>query len=144
MRSIYVPLPEGAADRLRELARREMLDPREQAAWLILAGLKEGVVMPRIESPDPRMREGPGHLAGPEPHALIPGCLPLFAAGLRAISFAFRGAVYPDVVPLDRSRGVYGGGLLIGLALRGAVTRVLVMALDLVHVHLSDKRSRPI
>ena len=40
MRAIYVPLPEGAADRLRELARREMRDPREQAAWLILAGLK--------------------------------------------------------------------------------------------------------
>lgn len=40
MRSIYVPLPEGAADRLRELARRELRDPREQAAWLILAGLK--------------------------------------------------------------------------------------------------------
>ena len=40
MRSIYVPLPEGAADKLRELARRELRDPREQAAWLILAGLK--------------------------------------------------------------------------------------------------------
>jgi hypothetical protein len=39
MRSIYVPLPEGAADRLRELARRELRDPREQAAWLILEGL---------------------------------------------------------------------------------------------------------
>ena len=40
MRSIYVPLPEGAVDKLRELARRELRDPREQAAWLILAGLK--------------------------------------------------------------------------------------------------------
>ena len=40
MRSIYVPLPEGAADRLRELAHREMRDPRAQASWLILAGLK--------------------------------------------------------------------------------------------------------
>jgi hypothetical protein len=40
MRSIYVPLPGGAVDRLRELARRELRDPREQAAWLILAGLK--------------------------------------------------------------------------------------------------------
>jgi hypothetical protein len=40
MRAIYVPLPEGAADRLRELARRELRDPREQATWLILAGLK--------------------------------------------------------------------------------------------------------
>lgn len=40
MRSIYVPLPEGATDRLRDLARRELRDPREQAAWLILDGLK--------------------------------------------------------------------------------------------------------
>lgn len=40
MRSIYVPLPEGAADRLRELARRELRDPKEQATWLILDGLK--------------------------------------------------------------------------------------------------------
>ncbi len=40
MRSIYVPLPEGVADRLRELARREMRDPKAQATWLILAGLK--------------------------------------------------------------------------------------------------------
>jgi len=40
MRSIYVPLPEGAGDRLRELARRELRDPREQAAWLILDGLR--------------------------------------------------------------------------------------------------------
>lgn len=40
MRSIYVPLPEDAGDRLRELARRELRDPREQAAWLILDGLR--------------------------------------------------------------------------------------------------------
>jgi hypothetical protein len=40
MRAIYVPLPEAAADRLRELARRELRDPREQATWLILAGLR--------------------------------------------------------------------------------------------------------
>ncbi len=40
MRSIYVPLPEGVADRLRELARRELRDPREQATWLILDGLR--------------------------------------------------------------------------------------------------------
>jgi hypothetical protein len=41
MRTIYVPLPEDAADRLRELARREMRGPREQAAWLILLGLRD-------------------------------------------------------------------------------------------------------
>lgn len=40
MRSIYVPLPEGAGERLRELARRELRDPREQATWLILDGLR--------------------------------------------------------------------------------------------------------
>jgi hypothetical protein len=40
MRSIYVPLPEGAGDRLRELSRRELRDPREQATWLILDGLR--------------------------------------------------------------------------------------------------------
>ena len=40
MRAIYVALPEGAADRLRELARRELRDPREQATWLILDGLR--------------------------------------------------------------------------------------------------------
>lgn len=40
MRSIYVPLPEGAADRLRVMAQREMRDPKAQASWLILDGLK--------------------------------------------------------------------------------------------------------
>lgn len=40
MKSIYVPLPEAATDRLRELARRELRDPKEQAAWLILDGLQ--------------------------------------------------------------------------------------------------------
>ena len=39
MRSIYVPLPEGATDLLWELARREMRDPKAQAAVLILEGL---------------------------------------------------------------------------------------------------------
>jgi hypothetical protein len=40
MRSIYVPLPDKAADRLYELAQRELRDPRDEAAWLILVGLK--------------------------------------------------------------------------------------------------------
>ncbi len=40
MRSIYVPLPEDVADRLRELARRELRDPREQAVWLTVEGLR--------------------------------------------------------------------------------------------------------
>jgi hypothetical protein len=40
MRSIYVPLPEGAVDQLRELARHEMRDTKSQAAVLILDGLR--------------------------------------------------------------------------------------------------------
>jgi hypothetical protein len=40
MRAIYVPLPEGTADRLRELADRELRDPKSQAAVLILDGLR--------------------------------------------------------------------------------------------------------
>lgn len=52
MRSIYVPLPEEAADRLRELARREMRDPREQAAWLILAGLRAAGLAVDLASPE--------------------------------------------------------------------------------------------
>jgi hypothetical protein len=39
-RTIYVPLPAPAADRLRELARREFREPKDQAAYLIIAGLK--------------------------------------------------------------------------------------------------------
>jgi hypothetical protein len=50
MRSIYVPLPEGAGDRLRELARRELRDPREQAAWLILDGLRRAGLDVRLET----------------------------------------------------------------------------------------------
>jgi len=50
MRAIYVPLPEGVADRLRELARREMRDPREQAAWLILDGLRRSELDPDLRT----------------------------------------------------------------------------------------------
>lgn len=50
MRAIYVPLPEGAADRLRELATRELRDPREQAAWLILDGLKRAGLDVRLDT----------------------------------------------------------------------------------------------
>jgi hypothetical protein len=52
MRSIYVPLPEEAADRLRELAAREMRDPRDQATWLILEGLRRaGLPVERDRKP---------------------------------------------------------------------------------------------
>lgn len=40
MRSIYVPLSDGAIDRLRELAARELRDPKTQASYLILSGLR--------------------------------------------------------------------------------------------------------
>ena len=40
MHSIYIALPDDAADRLRELARRERRSPRQQAAVLVLAALE--------------------------------------------------------------------------------------------------------
>jgi hypothetical protein len=50
VRSIYVPLPETATDKLRELAHRELRDPREQAAWLILDGLRRAGLDVRLET----------------------------------------------------------------------------------------------
>lgn len=50
MRSIYVPLPEAATDRLWELARREMRDPKAQAAVLILDGLRRAGLPVDLES----------------------------------------------------------------------------------------------
>jgi hypothetical protein len=40
MRSIYIAIPDDAAAKLRELARREFRAPRQQAAILVLAGLE--------------------------------------------------------------------------------------------------------
>jgi len=40
MRSIYIAIPDEAADKLRELARREFRAPRQQAAILVIAGLR--------------------------------------------------------------------------------------------------------
>jgi hypothetical protein len=40
VRSIHVPLPEAAIPSLVELARRELRDPKAQAAALILDGLR--------------------------------------------------------------------------------------------------------
>ena len=61
MRSIYVPLPDEAADRLHELAQRELRDPRDEAAWLILVGLKAagldvGPTSPERVAPEPEGR----------------------------------------------------------------------------------------
>lgn len=53
MRSIYVPLPEGAADRLRELATRQLRDPKDQAAWLILDGLERADLPVDLETREP-------------------------------------------------------------------------------------------
>ena len=39
MHSISIAIPAEAADRLRELARRERRSPRQQAAVLVLAAL---------------------------------------------------------------------------------------------------------
>jgi hypothetical protein len=40
MRSIYVAIPENAVDQLRVLATRERRAPRQQAAMLIIDGLR--------------------------------------------------------------------------------------------------------
>ncbi len=40
MRAIYVPLPEDAVERLRDLATAQRRDTRQQAAVLILDGLR--------------------------------------------------------------------------------------------------------
>ena len=40
MRNLYVPLPEGAIERLRELAAREFRGTKEQATVLIIDGLR--------------------------------------------------------------------------------------------------------
>jgi hypothetical protein len=53
MRSIYVPLPEGATDRLWQLARRELRDPKAQAAVLILEGLRRAGLPVEPEPDDP-------------------------------------------------------------------------------------------
>ncbi len=50
MRCIYVPLPEEAADPLRELARRELRTPRAQACVLILEGLRRAGMDPGLRS----------------------------------------------------------------------------------------------
>ena len=56
MRNLYVPLPEPAVDRLRELAAREMRGTKEQAAVLILDGLRRAGVGPEMP-PQPERRE---------------------------------------------------------------------------------------
>ena len=46
-----MPLPENAIDRLRELAKRELRDPRTQAAYMIVSGLRGAGMDPeRVET----------------------------------------------------------------------------------------------
>ncbi len=53
MRSIYIAIPDDAADKLRELAQREFRAPRQQAAILVLEGLERaGLALER--SPEGR------------------------------------------------------------------------------------------
>lgn len=59
---MYVPLPQGAADRLRQLARRELRDPPEQATWLILEGLRRAGLSVDLETgerPAPETADSP-------------------------------------------------------------------------------------
>lgn len=46
MPSFYIALPEDAADRLREVARRERRSPRQQAAVLVIAALDHEAARP--------------------------------------------------------------------------------------------------
>lgn len=56
MRTMVVPVPEDAADQLRDLARRELRTPRAQACVLILEGLRRAGMNPELgpmESAEP-------------------------------------------------------------------------------------------
>ena len=46
MHSISIAIPAEAADRLRDLARRERRSPRQQAAVLVLAALERDAAEP--------------------------------------------------------------------------------------------------
>jgi predicted transcriptional regulator len=46
MHSISIAIPTEAADRLRELARRERRSPRQQAAVLVIAALERDAETP--------------------------------------------------------------------------------------------------
>ena len=57
MHPISIAIPAEAAERLRELARRERRSPRQQAAVLVLAGLdREGPTAAGDETPPPGAR----------------------------------------------------------------------------------------
>lgn len=57
MRNIYVPLPEPAVDQLRQLATREYRGTKEQAAVLILDGLRRAGLAPSARAAEARAVE---------------------------------------------------------------------------------------
>lgn len=68
MRSIYIAIPDEAANKLRELARREFRAPRQQAAVLVLAGLKNAGLDPDEEPENPVGPSGASP-SRPKPHS---------------------------------------------------------------------------
>ena len=68
MHSISIAIPAEAADRLRELARRERRSPRQQAAVLVLAALER-----EDSCPDPQPdRERPSEARPENPSEVEP------------------------------------------------------------------------
>jgi hypothetical protein len=59
MRNIYVPLPEPAVEQLRTLAEREYRGAKEQAAVLILDGLRRAGLDPATRTTPDRSTEAP-------------------------------------------------------------------------------------
>ena len=60
MHSISIAIPAEAADRLRELARRERRSPRQQAAVLVLAALeRDAETTTQRADPTPRTATRP-------------------------------------------------------------------------------------
>ena len=51
VRVLYVPLPDEASDALDRLAERELRDPRHQAAYLVLDGLRRAGALPPEQAP---------------------------------------------------------------------------------------------
>jgi len=63
MHSIYISIPAEAANRLRDLARRERRSPRQQAAVLVLAALERDWTGQRSDD-EPPSRTATGRRAG--------------------------------------------------------------------------------
>ncbi len=97
MRSIYIAIPDDAAAKLRELARREFRAPRQQAAVLVLrgperAGLDSGTVArrgrraSRREARSRTAKVGHDEVRGrPEMSPLLEGALSMAAGGWSVI-----------------------------------------------------------